>query len=753
MVVKNKIVLIVLLITQIVSFSYASTIKQSVSFVLLVDESGSMKFPGHDPEGRRIDAAANFVYQLDDEDYIGVIGFGTGARIIVPLRQINGDRDKIIDQIKDIRSNQAYTMINSGLEMAFNLLNKATTEKSVVILLTDGQFIPKDLPKNVDPAEYFQNTDVLSSTFAEKGIPIFAIAFTKEANIEILRRISTITNGKTFRALVPLDIGKIYTEILSILPKGYSTPLYESGKVVEKEININSDAIIEFRVTAYKRSTSSPLPQVDIYDPHGKKVQGDRFTTNSSVMVTIRNPQKGKWRIKAYSAKETIDVEFIKREDIKVELVEPQIGEISRTVGSNLPIKIMVTPHSNNYRVIAEIEYPDGNKKVTKLEFNGELWEGNIQDLNEAGNYSLNIRVETPNGSILQRKFDFYVTLQKPFEFTTYSDLLLGKPIKFQLKVLPTGNVEIKELALNVITPDGNSNTLALYDDGEEKHGDSLAKDFIFSNIWDKTDLPGDYRISCIAKYVSGKRLSSFRKDTIISKTLKVIVTPIKIRKNFSGDKKYILTVFNYSNDKYNLNLKEVEPTTISAFLTQEQITLLPKEKRSIELFFEFPKHNIVPKQILLKILGYSIKKPDSKFQFEAIIPVNVFDPVTNILKIFFTIVVLTILTFLCIKIYSYLKLKKVSVDITDNTGETVTVELSNYISLFANKVPIYDLLRHYVTEYEDLGEFGFNFLKGYYVQVIDKEERKRKKEWITLPHTLEVKNLSLTFAVKYEEE
>jgi len=753
MVVKNKIVLIVLLIAQIVSFSYASEIKESVSFVLIVDESGSMKFPGHDPEGRRIDAAANFVYQLDDEDYIGVIGFGTGARIIVPLRQIDGDRDKIIEQIKNIKSNQAYTMINSGLEMAFNLLNKATTEKSVVILLTDGQFIPKDLPKNVDPVEYFQNTDVLSSTFAEKGIPIFAIAFTKEANIEILRRISTITNGKTFRALVPLDIGKIYTEILSILPKGYSTPLYESGKVVEKEININSDAIIEFRVTAYKRSTSSPLPQVDIYDPHGKKVQGDRFTTNSSVMVTIRNPQKGKWRIKAYSAKETIDVEFIKREDITVELIEPQIGEISRTVGSNLPIKVKVTPHSENYQVTAEIEYPDKQKKVTKLEFNGEFWDGKIQDLNEAGNYSLNIRVETPNGSILQRKFDFYVTLQKPFEFIAHSDPLLGKPMKFHLKVTHTTNVKIKELTLNVIPPDGNSKTLTLYDDGKEKHGDSLANDFIFSNIWNKTDLPGDYRISCIAKYVFEKRLSTFQKDTILSKTLKIIATPIKIRKNFSGDKKYILNVINYSDEKYTLNLKEIEPSTISAFLAEEQITILPQEKKSIELFFEFPKHTIVPKQILLKIVGYSNQKSDLKFQLEAIIPVNIFDPITNILKTLFTIAALVILAFLCTNIYSYLKLKKVSVDITDNTGETVTIELSNYIRLFANKVSLYDLLRHYVTEREDLGEFGFNFLKGYYIQVVDKEERKREKEWITLPHTLELKNLRLTFAIQYEEE
>jgi len=560
-----------------VIFPFVMYANNNIAFVILIDESGSMQFPGHDPYKRRVDAAANFLYLLEPDDYFSVIGFGNGARIIIPIIKTS-QKNTIISNLKNISSDQPFTMIREGLQEAYNVLKEVKASQKIVLLLTDGQFLSRDLPPKTDLNTYFSQVYSLCNKFANEGIIIFPIAFTNQANLEVLRKIAVLTGGKSFRAEVPLDIPKIYSEILSYFPRGLTPPIIKSGKIITQKIEVDEN-VLGFYITAYKKSPSSEYPQIEVISPLGEKVEGKRFKTNSSVMVKIEKPEKGTWIVKATGAKEPIDVQIVTRETIKMTIIEPSKSPISRPVNFPLRIKVEVTPKDKVHKVYALLIAQDKKKKsgiTLKNMENNNSWIGEFSSFPDTGYYTLRIITRTKSGTEFIREFDVYASPSVDFSYTLNTNRILN--YSCLIGVTPgtgknTHNIKIKEASVKILRPDKSVSSLRLYDDGKvEEHGDSIKGDSKYYNIYRQTKIPGKYIVQWEILASAGEELIRFSFQDSFTKLIDAKVPILHINLNAS-EAELKLSFFN----------KSERPVTLTNFhLDQPGLTMSGSKKISI---------------------------------------------------------------------------------------------------------------------------------------------------------------------------
>ena len=121
---------------------------QKYDYVLIIDESGSMRT--NDPSNMRVDAARLFIYLsevLSKGNRVLIAGFGEKTNIYLPLTEISGNEDAINAAIKTIQSNQKYTDMKGALADIKKVLGqRIDKQKTAVIFLTDGALTIDDIP-------------------------------------------------------------------------------------------------------------------------------------------------------------------------------------------------------------------------------------------------------------------------------------------------------------------------------------------------------------------------------------------------------------------------------------------------------------------------------------------------------------------------------------------------------------------------------------------------------------------------------
>jgi len=170
------------------------------AIVLSIDSSGSMaqynKFT-------IVTKVANDFIKKRKNDELGLVVFGTNAFIASPLTR---NRDFVRDIL-----NKTYvgiagrnTAILDSLLQSIRLLKSSKAKSKIVILLTDG----------IDNASKI-DLDLVVSQLKQYNIKVYTIGIGDESvvNYNLLRYISSKTNGKTYEALSPKDIANIYNNI------------------------------------------------------------------------------------------------------------------------------------------------------------------------------------------------------------------------------------------------------------------------------------------------------------------------------------------------------------------------------------------------------------------------------------------------------------------------------------------------------------------------------------------------------------
>ena len=184
-----------------------SALSSPLTLLLAVDVSGSMK---GEPFQRTKEAVSDFLDQLDREDKVGLMTFGTNVRILTVFLP-GSERHIIREKLDLLWPSEKWTHLCEAIYKALEWIEKkAPTSRRAFILLTDGK-------------------DEGSNQFKEKSVdmarglsvPVFAIGFGRSIDRSYLAEIARISGGRFLFAPNASNIASLYDSILEELKNQY----------------------------------------------------------------------------------------------------------------------------------------------------------------------------------------------------------------------------------------------------------------------------------------------------------------------------------------------------------------------------------------------------------------------------------------------------------------------------------------------------------------------------------------------------
>ena len=183
--------------------------------VLVLDNSGSMR--KNDPQFLAKVAVRTFLQGLEGDIQVALVLFDQGVRLELPLTPLhNATRADFLDKLDRLNYRGLLTNTPAAMERALYELRvsgRSHGERSI-ILMTDG--IVDVAPEGPDPGD-IEKTRWLKSSLADEAaegnVRIFGIAFTEEADYELIQTLAVRTGGQYYRALRADDIDGVFQDL------------------------------------------------------------------------------------------------------------------------------------------------------------------------------------------------------------------------------------------------------------------------------------------------------------------------------------------------------------------------------------------------------------------------------------------------------------------------------------------------------------------------------------------------------------
>lgn len=201
---------------------------QDVIFAL--DNSGSML--KNDPDFITRTVVINFLEGLAEEVRVGMVIFDTDAKLVQPLTGITTveSAERFLEGLDRITYKGQFTNTPAGVERAVYELKtngRQETEK-VIILLTDGIVDTGNRAKDLESEKWLKDT--LTLECKKLGIRIFGIAFTEQADFQLMQTLAVKTEGEYFRAFTTDEVASVFQVIDDIISKPASKEPVSSAK-------------------------------------------------------------------------------------------------------------------------------------------------------------------------------------------------------------------------------------------------------------------------------------------------------------------------------------------------------------------------------------------------------------------------------------------------------------------------------------------------------------------------------------------
>ncbi len=188
--------------------------------VLMLDNSGSMV--QNDPEFLINDAVRAFVRDISGDIHVAIIIFDERVTVAVPLTALNDDsREQLLRSLDQINYKGQLTNSPAAMERAiYELSNKGrpNAEKSI-IFMTDG-IVDVEGGEEVDLDKKRWMQDELAAQAAEENIRIFGIAFTDNADYQLMQSLAQKTRASYYRANTTQDVEEVFAGLADKLGSG-----------------------------------------------------------------------------------------------------------------------------------------------------------------------------------------------------------------------------------------------------------------------------------------------------------------------------------------------------------------------------------------------------------------------------------------------------------------------------------------------------------------------------------------------------
>ncbi|MGE5624289.1 MAG: VWA domain-containing protein [Bacillota bacterium] len=199
--------------------------------VLVLDNSGSMR--SNDPSRLAGKAVMDFVNVQPADTRISIIEFATTPAALMPLTPLDaGAKAQAQAAVDKLDYRGQWTDTGAALERALYELDshgRADAAKFIV-LMTDGYVDVGNASRDSDKIHWIVQS--LIPEAVSKRVRIFGIAFTDQADYELLQQLAQKTGAGYYRAYQPGDLAGIYKQISDTLVNAKPVPQPEDVGVV-----------------------------------------------------------------------------------------------------------------------------------------------------------------------------------------------------------------------------------------------------------------------------------------------------------------------------------------------------------------------------------------------------------------------------------------------------------------------------------------------------------------------------------------
>lgn len=203
--------------------------------ILVLDNSGSMK--QNDPQFLTKYAVTEFINNLDETTRAAIVIFDQDVRMAVPLTEITStSRQVLLDSLSQINYKGLYTNSPAAIESAiYDLKNNARENaRKIIVFMTDGIVDTGNANRDLEKTKWLKED--LAADAADAGIKIFGVAFTENADFELIQSLAQNTDGEYYRALLADDLQNVFSKLNTLINKPDEPEVIEQPepKIIEK---------------------------------------------------------------------------------------------------------------------------------------------------------------------------------------------------------------------------------------------------------------------------------------------------------------------------------------------------------------------------------------------------------------------------------------------------------------------------------------------------------------------------------------
>ncbi|MDQ1437439.1 MAG: Ca-activated chloride channel [Acidimicrobiaceae bacterium] len=201
-------------------------LRKGARVLLVMDVSGSMGDDAGNGDTKlelAKRAAITALDQFKSDDLVGLRIFSTQIRAqepkdyidLVPVGPISADREQLVHSIDALAPTNG-TPLYTAASAAFDDMKQAFDPARInaVLLLTDGQ---NEDPRNEDLDGLVRRLRSGSEGASSGGntVRLFTIAYGRDADLAVLKRMAEATNGASYDAHDPTTINQVFTAVVS----------------------------------------------------------------------------------------------------------------------------------------------------------------------------------------------------------------------------------------------------------------------------------------------------------------------------------------------------------------------------------------------------------------------------------------------------------------------------------------------------------------------------------------------------------
>lgn len=445
--------------------------KDKADAVLLLDASGSMRLT--DPDRLRDEGAKLFIEFLKPGDRVAVIEFSDKAKVISPFVEYSRERaEELAESVSVVGNAGLYTDLLAGLQAAYELLKASgrPDANQTIILLSDGKMEPN--PETGTAAD--QTSRLLDEFLPElkaNGIKTHTLAFSDEADRDLLAQVAVATDGIHWFTSSSEEIHESYAELFVVVKKPQIVPLTKEGFPIDADVK---------EATFYINNAGEG--EVGVMSPSGVKIT--KGSSNSNVrwfsgkkfeVVTVVSPEVGHWQVIGLSKNEGFatvltDLKLVtdwpasvdpgQTELLQVRLYESEKPVVLPEMTGTIKYAFQITPTDRVsepiIRELLEDQGEHGDRRARDGIFSTEVM------LEEPGDYRLRVLARAPT---FERHQEVLFRVRAP--------LIILELVNREVAVAPVGAADHAEHGAGEESHGGHGKD----EHHGEKHGDPQASE------------------------------------------------------------------------------------------------------------------------------------------------------------------------------------------------------------------------------------------------------------------------------------